>query len=192
VESRPEEITRLLDNVDRLTRLAEGNERRMRRLERWNRSLAGSLLALVGLGLYVGVSLSGPPAIAAEGEVAKVETQIDDGAKRLEMAAKLDAQRLDAQVASIKHDLAQGKFDAGSAIFAMLHDIKVALQAVPQMATDMDQMTQAMNEMNMKMSAMPAMAADMHDMNGKMGVMAYDVNRTMGKMGSWMPMPWGP
>lgn len=192
MESRPEEITRLLDNVDRLTRLAEGNERRMRRLERWNRSLAASLLALVGLGLYVGVSLSGPPALAAEGELAKAETQIDDGAKRLEMAAKLDAQRLEAKVADIKHDLAQGKFDAGSAIFAMLHDIKVALQAVPQMAKDMDQMTQAMNEMNMKMSAMPAMAVDMHDMNGKMGVMAHDVNRTMGKMGSWMPMPWGP
>ncbi|WP_459862813.1 hypothetical protein [Endothiovibrio diazotrophicus] len=204
MEPRTEEITRLLDSVDRLTRLAEGSEQRMRRLERWNRSLVGSLFALVGLGLYVGVGLSGPSAVAAEGEVARVEQSLAGDAKRLEsdadqMAAtakfdaEADAQRIDAKMAAIRHDVASGKsIDPLKGIMAMLHEVQKALQAMPRMADDMDQMTLAMNQMNAKMSAMPAMAVDMHEMNGKMGIMAHDVNRTMGKMGSWMPMPWGP
>lgn len=83
-----------------------------------------------------------------------------------------------ARMAAIKRDLASVEhLDPIRSISVILHDMKVAMEAMPQMAEDMHAMRIDMH----------SMAADMHDMNGKMGVMAHGVDSTMGRMGRNMP-----
>ncbi len=60
--------------------------------------------------------------------------------------------------------------DMGAMIMLMLHDMKVALELVPQMASDMRSMSMVAQEMNHKMT-----------------VITFNVDSTMGRMGRSMP-----
>jgi hypothetical protein len=61
---------------------------------------------------------------------------------------------------------------------------------MPRIHAEMRAMNNEMQRMNYMMTALPVLAWDLHQVNQKVGLMAWDINRTMGRMGgmmSWMP-----
>jgi hypothetical protein len=98
---------------------------------------------------------------------------------------------LDRRLSRVKRILGQSReFDTEAATVLFLHQVAEALEYMPRIHAEMRAMNNEMQRMNYMMTALPVLAWDLHQVNQKVGLMAWDINRTMGRMGgmmSWMP-----
>lgn len=99
--------------------------------------------------------------------------------------------QLDRRLSRVKGILSESReFDTQAATVLFLNEIAEALEHLPQMHAQMRATNDEIRRMNYMMTALPVLAWDLHQVNQKVGLMAWDINRTMGRMGgmmSWMP-----
>ncbi len=192
LDRRDEAIVALTREVRALTQAVTAGERRIRTLERAYRRVGLFMIAALLVGGYLAYGIGSAVPAAAEGRSGGDEpTPLGRDVARLERWASAEHARFDAAIERLRSEAGQeaAKLDPAHAVAVMLKDMRDLLMAMPEMARDMNVMTQAMQEMNAKMTAMPAMAADMHQMNLTMGIMSRSVDSTMGRMGRMLPWP---
>lgn len=174
-EIKPDSNQHLQAAIETLSgQLAEAS-----REQRYLRRRLGRINAL--LGLLLGVALLGGTLVMtghSQPAQAGLAGDLEQSGKQLDQAAKAE---FDQFMESLRHDVKSAEnFNPGKTIAVILHDMQLALQAMPAMAKDM-------REMNAKMSSVPVMADQMGQMNWKMGIIAHDIDSTMGRMGRMMP-----
>lgn len=172
----------LVAAIEKLSTQLQSSVAQQQRLEKRLRFMSFGVAMLLTIGLAAGGGF-------LLGHSNNAHAQFGQAIERDVQGAERNVkQEFDKMMSSLRSETASmSKFDPGKAIAVILHDMQKALQAVPEMAKDMDTMAKVMVDMNGKMDAMPAMANSMSQMNWKMGVIAHDIDNTMGRMGRMMP-----
>lgn len=183
-------LRQLTLNIQQLNDSVASSEKRFRSLERMYRWGGLVLLSAIALIFYIGLNVA-DEAKAQQSIVKGIDQdakKVTQDALRISTAERL---QLAKTVEHLREDLRKGKASPETIIAIVLHDMKVALESMPDMAEDMDSMSKDMAQMNGKMTAVPVMAAEMQKMNATMAVMGAGVDSTMGRMGRIIPWsPW--
>lgn len=179
------ELAHLQVTVERLAVALARLERRRRQRRGL---LAVGLVAAMG-GFLLGAQLSGQA--TAQPAAQRAPTVAADPAAREALLDRLTAEQRrelerwerDVTWVSQYMHLSGDRFDPGAMIAVMLARMARAVEAVPEMRTEMQ-------VMNAKMNALPVMAAEVQGINGKMGIMAAGMDSTLGRAGRMMPWNW--
>ena len=177
-------IDQLTSTIDHLTNTLAINERRYQTMQR-KLHIAGVIIVVVALlaGFGFNSAIRAQQAATAPGigqqpyaSMLARSNRLNAIAERVLTQIEQQQEQMDAQMKRMAPDgeveavEMTAQPDMGAMIMLMLHDMKIALELVPQMASDMR-----------------SMSIVAHEMNHKMSVITSNMDSTMGRMGRSMP-----